>query len=397
MVIAIDASRANSKERTGTEWYAFHVIKKLQSIIPNTETVILYVKEPLLLDLQPMPSNWHSIVLHWPPKILWTQLRLSIALLRQRPDVLYIPAHSIPLIHPKRTVVVVHDIGFLQHKKLYGTSAIPKSSSLVQRVMDAMVRVVTLGRYTSSEGDYQRYAMHQAVKHASEVVTVSQFSKQEILHAYPELQSRVSVIYNGRTPIVAVSDFKGIAERLRIHQPYILYIGRIEQKKNIPRLIHAFAQFHQHHPSFQLVVCGKNGFGYDEVLQNIRASELTAFVRLTGWLNTSDVESLRQHAHLMILPSLYEGFGIPVVEAMDANVPIVCSDIPALREVAGDAALYCNPYNTEDIAHALEQASTNSALREQLRSSGKKRVEKFDWNITAQQTWNIIRRDSHTP
>lgn len=394
MVIGIDASRANVQERTGTEWYAFHIIQELKPIIPSSDTVVLYVQEPLHPDLLPLPANWKAVVLHWAPKILWTQLRLSIEMALHAPDVLYIPAHTMPLVHPKRSVLVVHDIGFVKSEHLYGASAIPNSRTFIQRCVNAAVRLCTLGRYSASEVDYHRFAMQQAIKHASDIITVSHFSKDEIQQAYPSLRPRISVIYNGRTQSEHSSDFAPLAERYRIHQPYILYIGRIEQKKNIPRLIDAFAQFHHAHPSFQLVLCGKPGHGYDDVMRTIQKNELAPFIRLTGWLNASDAASLRHQAHLMVLPSLYEGFGIPLVEAMDAHIPMLCSAIPALQEVAGDAALFCNPHHTEDIAQALEKASTNDALREQLRTSGKKRAQQFDWALAARQTWDILTHTS---
>ena len=124
--IGIDASRANVEHRTGTEWYIYNLLHQFKTTIPKSYRVILYTKEPLRQDVLPLPENWENQVLRWPPKLLWTQLRMSLTMLRssRRPDVLFIPAHTIPVIHPKNTIYVAHDLGFERYAELYANTYI---------------------------------------------------------------------------------------------------------------------------------------------------------------------------------------------------------------------------------------------------------------------------------
>lgn len=169
MTIGIDASRANKKEKTGTEWYSYYLIQHLKKIIPPQYRVILYAKEPLTDGLEILPANWQSKVLNWPPKFLWTQWRLSLEMLFHPVDLLFVPAHTISLIHPKKTVTVCHDIGFVRFPQYY---------SVKERM-------------------YHRFTMWLALKCAKIIITPSQFTKNEIMDVYKVSEKKIKVIYHG--------------------------------------------------------------------------------------------------------------------------------------------------------------------------------------------------------
>ncbi|MDD5567238.1 MAG: hypothetical protein PHH01_03520, partial [Patescibacteria group bacterium] len=166
MKIGIDASRANSREKTGTEWYSFRLIQEFKKIADSNDQFFLYSKEGLDFGLENLPSNFKSRVLRWPPKFLWTQIRLSIHLLFNKADVLFVPAHTLPLINCRKTVLTVHDIGFERFEQLYSQKIIGPRN-FVKKLINLGVRVVTLGRYGSNELDYHRWAMKYAIEHAS--------------------------------------------------------------------------------------------------------------------------------------------------------------------------------------------------------------------------------------
>lgn len=395
MVIGIDASRANAENRTGTEWYSFHVIQELKTLIPAEHRVILYSKEPLRDDFGDLPAHWESRVLRWPPKFMWTQLRLSVQMIFARPDVLYVPAHTIPLIHPKRTVTVLHDVGFERQDELYNDAQIGYNSAFMKRVLNFAVRIVTLGRYSAREQDYHRFSARFALRSAAHIITVSEFTKKEIRDVYPEYEhAHISVIHNGFNNQKNITDDTRVKQYLQeqgIEKPYMYFLGRLEQKKNVPRLIDAFAVLRTEHGfEGQLVLAGSPGFQYEEIQRRIAEHGLQDVVQEPGWVSDEESRVLLQEASAFVFPSLYEGFGIPVLEAMDAGVPVVCSAIPALQEVADDAALYFNPEDVNDMALQMHQALTNNEQREQLKQAGSARVQQFSWRNTAEDTWKIL-------
>lgn len=358
MMIGIDASRANSEHRTGTEWFSYHVIQELKRIIPNEYQVVLYSKEPLRDALADLPSHWRSRVLRWPPQRLWTQMRLSLEMLFAPPDLLYIPSHTLPVIHPAQVVTVIHDVGFERLPELYG----------------------------KSERAYHRFAVRFALKYASEIITVSAFTKKEIMDVYRVSGEQIHVIPNGlnaarqSTPVHRNAD-----------TPYFFYLGRLERKKNTSRLVKAFAAFKkQYTKPMRLILAGARGYGSDEVDAMIQQEGMEDDVRIMGWTPEKDVRVLLEQAQAFVFPSLYEGFGIPLLEAMQAGVPVLASDIPALREVADDAALFFDPASVASIAHALQQMAENSTLRTQCIERGKKRAAQFSWKKTAEQTWQRL-------
>ncbi|MBI2411051.1 MAG: glycosyltransferase family 4 protein [Candidatus Kerfeldbacteria bacterium] len=366
MIIGIDASRANSLTRTGTEWYSYHVIQELKKLIPAEHEVVLYSKEPLRADLADLPAHWRSRVLHWPPKLLWTQFRLSLEMLLHRPDVLYIPAHTIPLIHPKKIALVVHDVGFERQTELYSTK----------------------------EKAYHRFAMKLAVKYATSIITVSAFSKSEIVDVYHIDPKRITVIFNGLNNYEydsASIPFSSLEQRLHIRKPYLLFIGRVEQKKNIPFLIDIFAILKtQYHFSGQLILAGSPGFGHDDVMNRIAAHQLKQDVIQTGWIEEHELRTLMQNATLFVFPSAYEGFGIPILEAMQAGIPVVCSAIPALQEVGGEAACYMDIHSSHSAAEKINALLAAPDQMMTLRQKGTERVKQFSWSATAAQTWKTI-------
>lgn len=397
MVIAIDVSRANVEQRTGTEWYAFHVVQGLKKIIPSEHRVILYTKEKLRDELYPLPDNWEVRVLRWPPKFMWTQIRFSIEMLFNRPDVLYIPAHTIPFIHPKKVALVVHDVGFERTAELYDDKPIGYQNGLSKHLINAAVRVCTLGKYGATEYDYHRFSMDAALRAATKMITVSEFSKREIHDVYDYPLDDIVSIHNGLNTRKVTMNEK--AQRavlgkygIRVDEEFLLFIGRIEQKKNIPRVIEAYALLRDKYGyEGKLVLAGSPGYQYEKVQELIDKNKLREHIIETGWIKDEDIAVLLHRAKAFIFPSLYEGFGIPVLEAMDAGVPVVCSDIEPLREIAGEAAVFFDPNAPESIAEVTNGLLSDEARQKELVELGKAQKDKFSWEKTAEGTWEVIK------
>ncbi len=393
MVIGIDASRANLSQRTGTEWYSFYVIEELKRLIPKEYSVVLYTKEGLKEELAALPENWSNKVLRWPFQLLWTQARLSIEMILHPPDLLYVPAHTIPILHPKKVVTVLHDIGFERDETLYSDTVVAENASWKKRIVSMLVQIVTFGKYTASEKDYHKFSARFALENASHILTVSEFSKQEMMEVYNVSTDKITVAPNGiaqqQLPQSVVSE--SVLERYKITKPYILYIGRIERKKNIERLINAFDLLRSEYGFVgTLVLCGAPGHDYKRIQSRIKYHSLEDVVIQPGWTEQADLSIILQEATVFALPSQYEGFGIPILEAMHAGVPVACSKIPPLVEVGADAALYFDPNSEKEMADVLHTVLTDTQQRNELVVKGKARINAFSWTETATTTWKKL-------
>lgn len=380
MVIGIDASRANVAKRTGVEWYAYHLIQELKGIIPDSYRVVLYSREPLMDGLEVLPSHWESRVLAWPPRRLWTQGRLSLEMLTRPPDLLFSPVHVLPMILPKRAIVTVHDVAFM---------AVPQA-------------------YAFFGSPYLRFATWFATRFAR-VLTVSEFSKSEIVKFFHADPARITV-----TPLgLDASKYSPSMGPSPKDDPYFLFVGRLEKKKNLAGLLRAFKIFKEHHENdpHRLVLVGKRGVGYDQAMMEFEAcpsfpdggpktappsaegglgGSILRWVDELGYVAQEDILALYAGATAFVFPSWYEGFGLPILEAFASGVPVIASRTTSIPEVAGDAALYIDPAAPEKIAQAMETIVNDASLRERLITAGRARAQQFTWRATAEKTWTAL-------
>ncbi|HYE59560.1 MAG TPA: glycosyltransferase family 1 protein [Candidatus Kapabacteria bacterium] len=370
MTLGIDASRANHAQKTGVEWYAYHVIQALKQQIPDTVRVILYSDTPFTGPLALLPSHWEAKVLSWPPKRLWTQVRLSYELFAHPVDVLFIPAHVFPLIHPKKTVMTIHDIAALRF---------PDSYSWFERW-------------------YSLFSARYAVKCLWKTITPSAFTKQELQMFVPTANNSTviphgySAEYEGNVDAESVEQLCG---RYAIRSPYILSIGRLETKKNTVGLLRAYERFRDKYGMMvQLVLIGKPGHGFDQVEACLETHPYRPDIVTTGWLEQCDSTILLHAAQVFAFPSLYEGFGLPVLEACASGVPVIASKGHCLEEVGGAAAIYLDSNDTEAWADALYQVMTDQTLRVRMIEKGKEQAKEFSWDACGQATADVLIRDS---
>ncbi len=393
MRIGIDASRANLAQRTGTEWYAFHLTKALFAYLQPSDDVRLYVREPLRDEWGPLPSNVHVRVLRWPPGLLWTQFRLSWELLIHRVDVLFVPAHTIPFLAPRRTLTTLHDIGFEHASDLYGHELLGKAVHSKQW-LNVLIRFLTLGRYGGTELDYHRFSARLAIRHCQTILTVSEYSKRDICTTYGIEPERVHVIPNAFDSTAFQPHIRDNREVLQaafaragVRPPYLMSIGRIEKKKNTLGLVQAFAELIRQ-PKFanvQLLLVGKAGVGAREVDAYIQEHQLQKSVQRPGWVASQDIPALMAGAEVFVMPSFFEGFGIPVLEAMAVGTPVVCSHVTALPEVVGDAGILMDPHDPAAMRQAIQSVLDDPDEQLLLRTRGFARVQGFSWSASAKQ------------
>ncbi|MGI6374038.1 MAG: glycosyltransferase family 4 protein [Patescibacteria group bacterium] len=400
MIIGIDASRANRQRRTGTEWYSFYLIKNLAKL-DKENTYWLYLDEPISPDLlEVVKTNYNFVIkyLDWPLASFWTLGRLSWEMIWRAPEVLFIPAHTVPLIRPKRTVNTIHDIAFYRERHLY-LSQQPRSTKFGFRSLaNLIIKMFTLGKYGACSVDYLYWSTEYALKKAEQIISVSEFTKQEIFNFFPKTKpTKVQVVHNGYNselyrPLAEPEKTQAILDKYNLSQPYFLYVGRLEKKKNTPMLIEALGILKEEHPEVKekLVLIGNASFGFDEVKYVIEEFDLNHEVLIPGWVAEEDLPYIYNAAHAFIFPTRHEGFGIPILEALACNLPTVASDLPVLKEVAGEAVLYFDHHDKDQLAQAMYRIIKDESLRQELIAKGQEQVAKFSWEKCAAETLAVL-------
>jgi glycosyltransferase involved in cell wall biosynthesis len=433
MLIGIDASRANRKFKAGPEWYSYHIITELARTDRENQ-YILYSETPLTgglcnlgLEQNDQPenceprfdedgfqiikspfNNFRGKIVSWPFKFLWTQGGLSMEMIFHRPDVLFVPSHTLPFIHPKNSIVTIHDIGFDRDNRLYEQEGMGPSNRQKRRLLNFFVRLFTRGRFGANLWDYYTWSTVFALKRAKKIITVSNFSKKEILDIFGKergldqarLEKKITVIYCGYSRnfhcLLPDKEKLNVLKKYGFTQPYLFYVGRVERKKNVISLVEAFALMIERNKQLQhkLVLTGAASFGYDEVKYMINQYNIEDRVIKTGWIGEEDLPCLYASADAFIFPSFYEGFGIAPLQAMASGVPVVASRVSSIPEVVGDAALLINPHDVNDLSAAMERIIVDRQLRDQLISRGLERTKLYSWSKAAEETLALIKSAS---
>lgn len=399
MIIGIDASRANHAEKTGVEIYAFHIIQELKKSIPSSVGVVLYSREPLVGELAVLPAHWQSKVLSWPPKKFWTQIRLSMEMLLHSPDVLFIPAHVAPLIHPKKTVMTVHDVAAYRFPSVYTWFERWYSIWSAKQAVKTLWRIIVPSRFTRDE--LVRLCRHESIKalkhksldaslHRGYDIVSEEVKKlfghvRIVPHAYDTAVFRKEI----KEDVVEINRVK---EVYGITKPYILTVGRLEEKKNTWRLVKAFDQMRTSYPDtdVQLVLAGKPGVGYKKVVDEINKSVYRADIVKTGWVDESHIPYLLAGAEAFVFPSLYEGFGLPVLEAMAIGVPVIASRENSLEEVGGHAIAYVDAFHIHELMKKMHLFIQHQDMRQSAIAKGYSEMKRFSWQTSAEATKNIL-------
>jgi len=277
---------------------------------------------------------------------------LPLALRQIRPDVFHCQ-YVQPLWGAGKMVVTIHDLAHEHYPEFFSP-------------VEAL-RMKKLVRWTA------RKARH--------ILTVSEFSAADIAARFGLPREKITVAYLAAAPELHPRDPQLCQERLArsygVRPPFILYVGRIQARKNLPRLVEAFARVHKQEPSATLVIVGKKDWQSERLLQKIRELDLESAVLFPGFVSFEDLPLFYNAAELFVFPSFFEGFGLPVIESMASGVPTITSFGSSLEEVAGDAALLVDPADTNSIAAAIEKVFSDRALRERLAAAGVARANLF--------------------
>jgi glycosyltransferase involved in cell wall biosynthesis len=353
MLVGVDASRVSRPHRTGTENYSLHVLRHL--LAQDEENAYrLYLSAPLPPDLLPMNGRTTTRCINLPR--LWTQVGLSIEMARNAPDVLFVPSHVLPLINAERSVVVIYDVG---HRFF------PRAHGLLEWL-------------------YVEWAIRRHVHIASRLLTISESSKRDLVRLYRADPARIDVAYPAvetRFAPATHAKVERVRARYGLAENYVLHLGTVKPRKNLPRLVRAFAEARLP-PDTQLVLGGMTTFGADAVDQAGRETKLGKRLLRLAYVPEEDLPALYSGAACVAIVSLYEGFGMPALEALACGASVVASNRGSLPEIVGDAALLVDPLDVSSISLGLERALSQPSLRER----GPRRAAQFDWPTAARVT-----------
>lgn len=398
MLIGIDGNEANVEKRVGVSGYAFELLRQFSMKTENINFRI-YLKSKPLSDLSKQSDRWNYRIVR--PRKLWTQIGLPFDLYfhKPRPDVFFTPSHYAPRFSPIPTVVSIMDLSYIHFPELF------KKSDLYQLM------------------NWTQYSVRKAKK----VFTISQFTKNDIIKYYNVPFDKIVVTYPGVKSEIRSASWRTkfkmqnsnlLKDKYGIKGQYILFVGTLQPRKNIVRLIEAFAMLARgpvvpsSHPmssvasslraldgtpssratprSLSLIIVGKKGWLYEEILGAPKKFGVEDRVKFLDFVPDEDLTLFYKHALFFILPSLYEGFGLPVLEAMKWGCPVITSKISSLPEAGGDAAIYVDPESVEDIVSKMQLLIKDENKRHEMIEKGYKQVKKFSWDKTARETLKAL-------
>ena len=391
MIIGIDATPATRKVKTGTEHYAEALILEFAKL-KTDHKFILYSRYEPTGALAKLPANFSWKILPFP--LLWSQVRLSweFMLHPKAVDVMFFPAHVMPVITPKRSVITLHDIGFEHFPELYANHPIGPSMPFVRWPITLGVLLATGFKYRNNELDYHRWATRFALKKATRVLTVSEATKRDIVqHFHPKTDPVVT--HNGFDATgLKPAKLSTLPAEVQERAPYLLFIGRIEAKKNVVTLVKAFGKLAEQNAKLNLVLMGRPGFGYADVADAIQALPESTRTRIheLGYLSDGMKRAWLQGAALFTFPSAFEGFGIPPLEAMACGVPVVAANGTSLPEVVGDAGKLVPTHDVNAWVRTIADLLKDEKTQQTLRTRGFERIKSFGWDKCAAQTLGVL-------
>ena len=380
MKIAIQAADLDASRIDGTRVYILNLLRRFGGLAPRDDFYI-YHKSEFNPELAPPDFPNYKIKKIKSP-FLWTQTRFAWELLKDKPDILWMPMHNIPLMRSKKikTVVTVHDLAYK-----YFPDYFPGKDLILLNMLGDM-----------------------AIKNAGKLIAISESTKRDILKFYPSVNAdKIRVIYHGFDAELFQKNIPDkekneILSKFKIqNSKFILYSGAIQPRKNLGRLIEAFEIFKKsplssslpkgERDDLKLVLAGERAWLWKSILAKAENSPFKNDIIITGKLKFGDLSALTRSAGVYAYPSLYEGFGIPVLEAFASKVPVILSNNSSLPEVGGGAAQYFRADSNEELAEKIKTVLLDESLRKQMIAKGLEQIGKFSWEKCARETLDWIK------
>jgi glycosyltransferase involved in cell wall biosynthesis len=364
MRIAINTLAMKSKLH-GVGNYIKNLVWSLSSRDSKNE-YLLFVSKENIGHVQGLPANFEIVLAPGNPskKILWEQFILPGKLKKYSVDLYHGPSFSMPFVKTCLQVVTIHDASF---------NLTPEHHPMYRR-------------------HYYRATVPGVMRNVDAVISVSQRAKSDLLKLVSVTPQKISVVPLGVDPrfhsVKNENKLLSLRNKYDLPRPFILFVGMIEPRKNIELLVDAYLSGNCS-DRFDLVLAGSLGWDHSQLLQKITASAKKHCIRLPGYIEDADLPALYSAAEVFVYPSIYEGFGLPILESMACGTPVITSSVSSLPEVAGNAALLVDPRNLADLAWALQKVLAEKSLRDELTARGLQRAAIFTWDLTAQKTLSV--------
>lgn len=379
MKIAIDAADLDHNRIDGTRVYILNLLRHFGRL-DTFSRFLIYHKKDFNPELAPPKfPNYEFISKNFP--FYWTQTGFAWEIFKDRPDVLWMPMQALPVLRRKslKTVITVHDLAFKYFPQFF-----PKR-------------------------DLRRLNFYcgYAIKNADKIIAVSNSTKKDILKFFPKIrEEKIKVIYHGVSPKPITQNLKpvaynqepkfsrsarsGVARQIP-NSKFILYVGAIQPRKNLTTLIEAFEYLKKDFADLKLVLAGEKAWLWEEVFKKAEDSAYKKDIIFTGTIDFETRNLLFEKASVFVFPSLYEGFGIPILEAMSAGVPVVAANNSSIPEAGGEAVSYFNALDKTDLVEKIKSLLSDEKLRADLIQKGKLHSEKFSWERCARETLDFLK------
>jgi len=346
--------------RVGSSEVCYQLLVELEKTDLENEYII-YLPSVPTSDLPKERPNWRYKIVKG--QKLWTLIALNKEANKDSLDVFFNPTHYAPLFLNCPLVISILDVSYKYFPELFKKKDLYKLS--------------LWGKYS--------------VKKAASIVTISNSSKDDIMKEYGVVSRKIHIISVGIKEIIENKMSKEeFIHKYKLSNSFVLFVGTLQPRKNVVRLIEAFAK--QDNKNIDLVIVGKKGWNYEEILQTPNRLGINDRVHFLHNVSNEDLPAFYKHAECFVLPSLYEGFGLPVLEAMKYGCPVITSDVSSLPEAGGDAALYCDPEDIESICSKMTELLKDEKLQEKLVKRGYEHVKKFSWEKSAKEVLSVLKQ-----
>ncbi len=357
------------RERTGVDTYAYNLIENMIKIGKSKDLYLIHYHKAN----DQIYQKDHEVIVPKIPFKLTNILGLPYAINKINMDVLHIPAHWHTQILPfflnikVKKVLTIHDLTPILFPETHTKQTVLLWNSTLKLIKNKI----------------------------DIIIADSQNTKSDCMRLLKVHEEKIKVIYLAADKIYKPLDDKRgkIMEELRrtynINSNFILYVGTLEKRKNIPNLIKAFYKLKKRGINPKLVVVGKKGWKYNEIFETMENLNLQKDIIFTGYVPKEDLVKFYNLADVFIYPSLYEGFGLPPLESVACGTPVIASNTSSLPEVVGDAGIMVNPYDVDELVDKMYEVLTNDGLRDELSKKGLERAKLFSWEKTAKETWNV--------
>lgn len=357
-------------KHAGIGRYTEELIKNLQ-IIDRENNYVLFCR---MEDLDKIPGapRWKKVIADIPHYSIREQIELPGIFSKEKLDLLHVPHFNVPILYRGKFIATIHDVLWHEFRGVDATT-LPAPLYLIKHLGYRFVVNNTL---------------HRAVK----IITPTNTIKKNLIEKFSILPERIVVTYEGSPTHfhISIYESKKVLEKYQIKKPYILYVGSLYPHKNVESIVRALKEMKE---GLTLVIVSSRNVFTERFIEFVKKEGARKLVKFLGYVPDKELAVLYKNAEAFVFPTLSEGFGLPGLEAMTAGTPVLCSDIPVLREVYGDAALYFNPKDANDIANKIQQILTGGDLtRSVLVKAGEKRIKQFSWREMAEETLQVYNK-----